>query len=103
MMRDFKIINIKSFEELSKIKHIKPDVYELAVKSVEQFGVFEGSFGYGDKIYRIKISSTKRLSVDVNVNLYEEFSRKCEELGRTKADVIRSFINKWVRGEIVLE
>lgn len=41
---------------------------------------------------------SKRLTVDMDEDLYHEFGVKCAEESVTKADVVRGCVNDWVEG-----
>jgi len=38
----------------------------------------------------------KRICVDVDEELFKRFSKKCIDVGKTKMDVLRELIRKWV-------
>jgi len=42
----------------------------------------------------------KKITVQIEEELWRKFSVKCAELGKKKGELLRALIEKWVRGEI---
>lgn len=41
----------------------------------------------------------KRITVDVNEETFKNFSKKCIDVGKRKADVLRELIERWLSEE----
>ena len=42
---------------------------------------------------------TKRLTVDLEGELYKEFSKKCIDAEKTKSEVVRGLVRDWVNDQ----
>ena len=102
-MPEFEVVHINRLEDLEKIKDLKPELYNLAVRSVKSYGIFQGSFGIGNTVYHINIRKFMRFNFNIEYEMYEKFSKKCDSLGKTKAEVARKLISKWLNGEVDIE
>ncbi|MGQ4892087.1 MAG: ribbon-helix-helix protein, CopG family [Candidatus Njordarchaeia archaeon] len=41
-----------------------------------------------------------RVNFDIDEEIYKEFSKKCIDVGKKRAEILRELIIKWTKGEL---